>query len=130
MKASKQAQRDAKQLFQACLTDGVLDEGRALAAVNALAEKKPRGYHGIMAHFFKLVQMDVAKRTANVSSSTALDDATRGQIQANIAKNSGENAQVNFLVDGNLLGGLRVQIGSDVFDGSVRTRLNTLKDSF
>ena len=74
MKASKQAQRDAKQLFQACLVDGALDEDRARAAVKALAEKKPRGYHGIMAHFQKLVQMDVDKRTANVSSAIALDD--------------------------------------------------------
>lgn len=130
MKASKQAQRDAKQLFQACLVDGALDEDRARAAVKALAEKKPRGYHGIMAHFQKLVQMDVDKRTANVSSATALDDATRGQIQTNLAKNYGDNVQVNFLEDKDLIGGLRIQIGSDVFDGSVRTRLNTLNGSF
>jgi len=130
MKASKQAQRDAKQLFQACLVDGALNEERAISAVKALADKKPRGYHGIMAHFQKLVQMDVAKRTANVSSAAALDESTRGQIQSNLAKSYGENVQVNFLEDAGLIGGLRVQIGSDVYDGSVRTRLNTLNDSF
>jgi len=130
MKASKQAQRDAKQLFQACLVDGALDEDRARAAAAALAEKKPRGYHGIMAHFQKLVQMDVDKRTANVSSAIALDDKARHHIKANLTKNYGENVQINFLVDEGLIGGLRVQIGSDVYDGSVRTRLNTLNDSF
>ncbi len=130
MKASKQAQRDAKQLFQACLTDGVLDEGRALTAVKALAEKKPRGYHGIMAHFQKLVEMDVAKRTANVASATALDEAAREKVRANLAKAYGDNVQVNFAEDPALLGGMRVKIGSDVYDGSVKSRLNSLEGSF
>ena len=130
MKASKQAQRDAKQLFQACLVDGALDEDRARAAAQALAEKKPRGYHGILGHFQKLVQMDVAKRTANVTSAVALDDKARHHIKANLAKSYGENVQINFLVDESLVGGMRVQIGSDVFDGSVSARLNNLVNSF
>ena len=83
-----------------------------------------------MAHFQKLVQMDVDKRTANVSSAIALDDKARHHIKTNLTKNYGENVQINFLVDEGLIGGLRVQIGSDVYDGSVRTRLNTLNDSF
>jgi len=130
MKASKQAQRDAKQLFQACLVHGALDEERARTAVAALAEKKPRGYHGIMGHFQKLVQMDFAKRTANVESASALNDETRQKVQANLARIYGENVQINFTENADLIGGMRVQIGSDVYDGSVSARLNNLQNSF
>ena len=130
MKASKQAQRDAKQLFQACFVDGALDEDRARAAVAAVIEKKPRGHHGIIGHFQKLVQMDVARRTANVASATALNDETRQKVQANLAKIYGDNVQVDFTENADLVGGMRVQIGSDVYDGSVSARLNSLQDSF
>jgi len=46
MKISKQARRDAKQLFRSCLSKGVLDEQRVRDTVSAVAKGKPRGYLG------------------------------------------------------------------------------------
>ena len=37
---------------------------------------------------------------------------------------------MTFSENAALIGGIRVQVGSDVFDGSVRSRLNSLADSF
>jgi hypothetical protein len=44
MKISKQAQRDARQLFRSCQVNGLLDENRVRQAVTLAARKKPRGY--------------------------------------------------------------------------------------
>ncbi len=68
MKISKQAQRDARQLFRSCLVNGLLDENRVRQAVALLAEKKPRGYVEILSRLHRLVKLDVAKRTARVEN--------------------------------------------------------------
>lgn len=130
MKISKQAQRDAKQLFRACLVDGSLDEDRARAVAAALAEKKPRGYFGIMNHFYRLVQLDVAQRTTNVISATPLNEETRKNVSVNLARIYGDNIEVSFTEDAALIGGMRVQIGSDVFDGTLSARLHELQQQF
>lgn len=130
MKISKQAQRDAKQLFRACLVDGSLNEDRARAVAAALAEKKPRGYFGIMNHFYKLVQLDVAQRTTNVASATPLNEETRKNVSANLARIYGDNIEISFTEDAALIGGMRIQIGSDVFDGTISARLHELQQQF
>ncbi len=40
MKISKQAQRDARQVFRTCLVNGALDESRVRLAITLLVEKK------------------------------------------------------------------------------------------
>lgn len=130
MKISKIARRDAKQLFRACQVDGLLDEDRVRRAAAALVEKKPRGYAAILDHLHRLVHLDVASRTARIQSAVALDEAAQRAVRQNLAGRYGNGIQVVFEVNPGLLGGLRIQVGSDVFDGSVRSRLNRLQESF
>ena len=70
MKISKQAQRDARQMFRICVVNGVLDETRASQCVKLLSDKKPRGYVEILSRLHRLVKLDVAKRTAKVESAS------------------------------------------------------------
>jgi hypothetical protein len=63
MKISKQAQRDARQLFRSCQVNGLLDENRVRQAVKLLSEKKPRGYVEILSRLHRLVKMDLEQRT-------------------------------------------------------------------
>ena len=65
MKISKQARREAKQLFRSCVTNGgVLDEGRVRLAVKRVLEVKPRGYMPILSHFERLLRLEIERRTA------------------------------------------------------------------
>lgn len=130
MKSSKQARRDAKQLFQSCLVSGQMDEGRVRETVKLVIEKKPRGYVGTLAHFQRLVKLDIDKRTANVESATELNAGSQASVKANLSKVYGDNITLTFSVKPNLIGGLRIKVGSDVFDGSIQARLNNLKSSF
>ncbi|MEY2410341.1 MAG: F-type H+-transporting ATPase subunit delta, partial [Verrucomicrobiota bacterium] len=122
--------RDAKQLFQACKVNGVLDEGRARLTVQAVIAKKPRGYVAILSHFERLVKIDFERRTARVESATPLTGAMESSLRTSLAQRYGPGLNVSFTQNPALLGGLRVQIGSDVFDGSVQARLNALAESF
>ena len=130
MKISKQSRRDAKQLFQSCLVNGQLDEDKARETVKLLIEKKPRGYVATLSHFQRLVKLDIDKRTAHIESATELNSDTQANVKANLSRVYGDNLSLNFSVNPSLIGGLRIKVGSDVFDGSVQARLNNLKTSF
>jgi len=130
MKISKQARRDGKALFNACKAAGVLDENRVRQTVSAVIAGKPRGYVGILSHFQRLVKLDLERRTARIESAAPLADALQQSVKANLAQRYGAGLSLSFAVNPALIGGMRVKVGSDVFDGSVRARLNDLEASF
>jgi F-type H+-transporting ATPase subunit delta len=127
MKISKQARRDARQLFRICMTSGGLDENRSRQALYRVAEGKPRGYLAILSHFQRLVRLEVLRRTAKVESATPLSSQMQAQIQSDLARQYGQGLTFTFLQNPTLIGGIRVQVGGDVYDGTVLGRLNELK---
>ena len=130
MKGTKQSRRFAKQLFKSCQANGRLDADRTQKSVQLLIEKKPRGYFGILQHLHRLVKLDEASRTARVESAVALGQAQQQDIQDSLNQLKGGNVTVEFAENPRLIGGMRVKIGDDVFDGSVKTRLTGLSESF
>ena len=130
MKITKQARRDAKQLFNSCQISGLLDENRARQVVTTVIERKPRGYLGILSHFERLLKLDVARRTAKIESAVPLDATLQASVQANLNRVYGAGLNVSFTQNPALSGGLRVQVGSDVYDGSVQARLKSLGENF
>jgi F-type H+-transporting ATPase subunit delta len=130
MKTSKQAMRDAKQLFTRCKVNGVLDENCVRQAVRLVASRKPRGYAGILSHFYRLVKADRDRHTARVESAVAMADSLQSAIKASLTRRYGAGLDISFGVNPQLIGGMRVKVSSDVYDGSVRGRLNELAESF
>ncbi len=130
MKISKQAQRDARQLFRSCQQNNLLDENRVRQTVSLLSEKKPRGYVEILSRLHRLVKLDLERRAARVESALPLPADLQNDVANNIKKIYGEGVNVVFGQNPALLGGLRIQVGSDLYDGSVKTRLNKLEESF
>ena len=130
MKGSKQSRRDAKQLFQSCQVDGALDEARVRQAVTLLIEKKPRGYFGTLQELQRLVKLDVNNRSARVESAVALSEAQQQEVRASLGRLKGADVEVEFAENADLIGGMRVELGDDVYDGSVKTRLSRLAESF
>ena len=128
MKIGKQARRDGKALFNTCKVNGVLDEGRVRQAVNAVIAQRPRGYVAILSHFQRLVKLDIERRAAVVESAAPISDALRQSVQVSLAQRYGQGLSVKFAVNPALIGGLRMKVGSDVFDGSVRARLDELAE--
>ena len=129
MKISKQARRDAKLLFQSCRVDGALDDSKVRQVVQQVLSAKPRGYLAILSHFQRLVKLDLDRRTARIESAAALPEPQQASIKANLARRYGNGLIFSFSQNPALLGGLRVQVGSDVFDGSVQARLGKLESS-
>jgi F-type H+-transporting ATPase subunit delta len=130
MKISKQSRRDAKQLFRSCVSGGLLDENRVRQAVQSVLTQKPRGYVAILSHLQRLVKLDLDRRSAKVESATALSPEQQAALQANLGRKYGAGLSITFSENPALLGGMRVQVGSDVYDGTVRARLDSLREAF
>lgn len=130
MKITKQSRREAKELFKCCVVDGLLDENRARQAVDQVLQLKPRGYLEILSHFSRLVKLDVESRTATIESASELGSEVQAKVKDGLVKHYGKGLNISFARNPALIGGLRIKVGSDVYDGSVRARLNALQDSF
>ena len=130
MKISKQAQRDARQLFRSCQVNGMLDENRVRQSVTLVLAQKPRRYVQVLSRLCRLVKLDLDKRSAQVESAKPLPADLQTEVSDRIRKNYGANVDISFSQNPALLGGLRIKIGSDLYDGSVRTRLEKLEQSF
>jgi F-type H+-transporting ATPase subunit delta len=130
MKISKQARRDARQLFHACMANGKLDDNRVRQAVEAVIKDKPRSYLAVLNHFHRLVKLEIARRTAKVESASALTPQFQSQVQAELSRQYGAGLNFAFAQNPALLGGMRVQVGGDVYDGSVSGRLAALQERF
>jgi F-type H+-transporting ATPase subunit delta len=130
MISTKQARRDGKQLFRSCMVNGQLDEARALQVVQAVTDTKPRGWLAALHHFQRLVKLEMERRTARVESPVPLEPAMQQKVKDGLGKLYGPGLQYEFRENKALLGGLRLRVGSDVYDGSVQSRLAALEESF
>jgi F-type H+-transporting ATPase subunit delta len=130
MKISKLAQREARQLFRTCRVNGLLDENRVRQTVALLAEKKPRGYVEILSRLHRLVKLDLEQRAARVESAVPLSAELQAQVAGRLKNIYGDGLNLSFAQNPSLIGGLRIQVGSDLFDGSVKMRLEKLEQSF
>jgi F-type H+-transporting ATPase subunit delta len=130
MKISKQNRRDAKELFRSCFVDGMLNEERAKLAVQKIISLRPRGYMGILAQFQRLVKLDADRRSAVIESAVPLAPDLQAKLQSDLSGRYGQELNFSFGHKPELIGGLRVRVGSDVYDGTVQARLAALAESF
>ena len=107
-----------------------MDENRVRTAVQKTIELKPRGYLAILSHFQRLVKLELERRSAKVESATPLAADLQANIQASLARLYGAGLNISFAQNPALIGGLRIKVGSDVFDGSIQARLAALEQSF
>jgi len=128
MKISKQTRRDAKDLFRAAQSNGVLDESKARQVVDEVLTTKPRSYVALLTHFQRLVKLDIDRRSVLVESVTALDEAQQSNVKAALTRRYGAGLNFAFRQNPALIGGMRIRVGSDVYDGSIQTRLAQLQE--
>ena len=127
MKINKETRQLSKELLRASFTDGQLDSGRVASLVKSLIEKKPRHYIQVLEAYQRLLRLEVEKRTATIETATELPPDAAAPILANLKRKYGSDLTARFVVNPELLGGMRIRVGSDVWDSSVRNRLHRLQ---
>ena len=128
MKVSKDALRTARQFLRLTLRNGTVDLGAAKTIVDKVIADKPRNYLGILTAYQRLLRLETEKRHAIIESATALPPTEQATITADLQLRHGSDITTAFRTNPDLLGGIRVKLGSTVWDGSVKSRLDSLRD--
>ena len=127
MIANRKIKRAARRLFRFCLIDGVLNERLVREAARRLGSSRRRGSVQTLTHFQRLVRLDCDQHTARVESAAPLADSVREALRSDLARRYGRAIETSFSENPALIGGMRIRVGSDVYDDSVRARLAALE---
>ena len=130
MKNVKQTRRQAKQLFRLCLVNGLLDEGRVRQVVQQVIATDRREGPAVLSRFLYFVKLDRDRHSAQVESAAPLPADLQASIKSGLARTYGPGISASFEQNPALIGGMRIKVGSDVYDGSVRGALDALEKNF
>ena len=127
MKLNKEIRQVSRKMLQASFTDGQLDPGRISSLVDSLVTRKPRNYVDVLKNYKRLLRLELEKRHATIETASEVDSAVCSKIESNLKSKYGNDLSTDFHVAPELLGGMRIRVGNDVWDGSVRNRLERLQ---
>jgi F-type H+-transporting ATPase subunit delta len=130
MRTAKEARKVSVLLFRNSFTEGKLDKEKISHMVESLLAEKPRHYVDALKDYQRLIRLETEKRHAVIESATQLNSALANQIVTNLRRRYGDDLTTEFRTNPDLLGGLRIKIGDDVWDGSVKNRLHKLQEQF
>ena len=130
MKSVKQTARDAKQLFRLCMRDGRVDEDRFRWVVQRVLESKRRGYLSLLGAMHRLMKLEYERHEAEIETAVPLPFDLRERVQAGLTAVYGPELRWSFAQNATLIGGMRIKVGCDVYDSSIRSALGALARSF
>ena len=141
--ALREALADSRD-FRELTTSPLIGRDEAVKAVTAAAaamklDPVTANFVGVLAQNRRLSQLPQIIRafnllaahhrgetTAEVTSAHPLTDDQVAALKTNLKTRLGRDVAVDLAVDPAILGGLVVKVGSQMIDGSIRTKLNTL----
>ena len=88
---------------------------------------RPRAIPRMVEHFANLVRRERGVSLAEVRTAMALDDTQRDAVMERLQELTGDEIEINEVVDESLIGGITVRIGDRLYDASVRSRLERLR---
>ena len=130
MKSTREIKREAKHLFRLCFVNGSLDEDRVRSVLRGILGSKRRGSLPLAGQFQRLVSLDRISHTAKVESAVPLSQDLQANVQASLVQAYGPETNTSFADDPTLIGGMRIRVGSDLYDGSIKAGLAALENSF
>ena len=130
MKSTKEIKREAKHLFRLCFVNGSLDEDRVRGVLQGVLGSKRRGSLPLAGQFQRLVSLDRLRHTAKVESAVPLSPELQANVQASLVRTYGPELNISFVENSALIGGMRISVGSDEYDGSIKAELAALENSF
>ena len=96
--------------------------------VESVLANKPRHYVDVLQDYQRLLRLEQEKRHAVIESASPLNRSVGDQVVDNLKSRYGDDLDIEFRTNPELLGGMRIKIGDDVWDGSVRSRLRQLQE--
>ncbi|MEW6065836.1 F0F1 ATP synthase subunit delta [Desulforamulus profundi] len=117
---------EKKNLLKSLFADKVSAE--TMKFLGLVVDKRRENYiAGIAAEFSALANEARGKVAAEVTTAIELGEEQKQELVKVASRLAGKEVEPTFAVDPSLIGGVVVKIGSKVIDGSIKTRLASLK---
>ena len=128
MRVTRKVRRTARQLFRLCVVSGHLDPLRVRQVAARVAASGRRGSLAVLSDFQRMVRLEGERHRAVVESAAPLPDDLRTDVAASLSRMYGTGLVTSFEENPALIAGMRICVGSHVYDGSVRGRLASIDD--
>ena len=130
MRATKQVQTLARQLFRLSFDEaGRFDASRVTGVLQYLEKHPPASPVAVLKAYHRLVAAEVARGQAVVEHAGPVADSVLASIAAQMSKRYGRPVNAVAKPAPELLAGLRVRVGDDVYESSVAGQLAALATS-
>ncbi len=129
MRADKKTKLLAKQLFKLSLVNGQVSAEQVAGVLGYIEKIEPRHTLSLLKLYHRAIQTEVAKSRAVVEHAGAVSDATLRSIEAAMTKKYARPVTASAQPNPKLLAGLRVRVGSDVYESTVAGQLATLSSA-
>jgi F-type H+-transporting ATPase subunit delta len=107
---------------------GAKASAQTVAILKALlAQPRGRRIAELIRYAATIVADEAGNGIATVTVATALDREQRTRLESALGAQYGRDIRLNVIVDPSILGGMRVQVGSEVIDGTISNRIATLR---
>ncbi|GAA3038157.1 F0F1 ATP synthase subunit delta [Microbacterium dextranolyticum] len=124
---SRLGDASAKGVLVEKLLNGRAGEATTLIAAQLVQQPRERRVRALLNRALRLVADQRGKKVATVRVAADLDATQRERLATALSARYGADVAVNVVVDPKVLGGMRVEIGDDVIDGTVSSRINDLR---
>lgn len=129
MRASKQSQQFARQLFRLSLADSQISAERVGGVLACLEKHPPRQPLAVLKHYHRLVAAQLAKNRALVEHAGAIHDEILRAIESALMRKYQRPITAAAQPNPGLIAGLRIRIGDDVYESSIVSQLAALAPS-
>ena len=126
MAADKQTKLLAKQLFKLSLVNGVVSPEQVTGVLGWVEKYAQRRPVALLKAYHHRIAIELAKSRAEVEHAGPVSDTTLKQIEAAMTKRYSRPVTATAKPNAKLLAGLRVRVGSDIYESSVAGQLATL----
>ncbi len=130
MITTKYAQKQAKHLFDLCQANGALDLDRVRHVARYLVKAGNRNCPRILTSFIRLVRLHRREHTVTVESAIPCPADLQAEIRSALAHLPGVAVATEFAQCAALIGGVRIQAGWNVYDGTISAKLDRLARTF
>ncbi len=129
MRADKKTKLLAKQLFKLSLVNGAVSPDQVAGVLGYIEKNVPRGQLALLQLYQRAIATELAKSNAIVEHAGPVSDATLKSIEAAMTKKYSRAIAVSAKPNPQLLAGLRIRVGSDVYESTVAGQLATLSNA-
>ena len=130
MKDAKALKSFAKKLVGLSVENGCVSEERVSAVLQTLLKKPSRDLKPLLKFYLNYIRQEVAKTQASLDYAGVISEETIASLEKEVAKHYNRPIELHAEEKPELLAGLRMRVGDDVWERSAANILHTLKQSF